>query len=63
MITISMVMHFLGGLGLFLYGVSTTSDGLQRLAANRLKNILASLTKKSWVATLFGIVMTVALLV
>ncbi|KUO62022.1 MAG: phosphate transporter [Gracilibacter sp. BRH_c7a] len=61
MITISMVMHFLGGLGLFLYGVSTTSDGLQRLAANRLKNILASLTKKSWVATLFGIVMTVAL--
>lgn len=56
-----MVMHFLGGLGLFLYGVSTTSDGLQRLAANKLKNILASLTKKSWSATLFGIVMTVAL--
>lgn len=61
MITISMVMHFLGGLGLFLFGVSTTSDGLQRLAANKLKNILASLTKKSWSATLFGIVMTVAL--
>ncbi len=61
MITISMAMHFLGGLGLFLYGVSTTSDGLQRLAANKLKTILASLTKKSWSATLFGMVMTVAL--
>lgn len=61
MVTISMVMHFLGGLGLFLYGVSTTSDGLQMLAANKLKNILASLTKKSWSATLFGMVMTVAL--
>lgn len=61
MITISMVMQFLGGLGLFLFGVSTTSDGLQRLAANRLKSILASLTKRSWIATLFGVVMTVAL--
>lgn len=56
-----MVMHFLGGLGLFLYGVNTTSAGLQKIAANKLKSILESLTKKTWAATLFGIVMTVAL--
>ena len=61
MISLTMVMQFLGGLGLFLYGISTTSDGLQRLAANKLKSILASLTKRTWSATLFGMVMTVAL--
>lgn len=61
MISFSMVMHFLGGLGLFLYGVNTTSVGLQKIAANKLKSILASLTKRTWAATLFGIVMTVAL--
>lgn len=61
MITVSMVLHFLGGLGLFLYGVNTTSNGLQKIAANRLKNILGSITKRTWTATLFGIVMTVAL--
>jgi len=61
MINLSMVMHFLGGLGLFLYGVHTTSGGLQKIAANKLKGILESLTKKTWTATLFGIGMTVAL--
>lgn len=61
MISFSMVMQFLGGLGLFLYGVNTTSNGLQKIAANKLKSILASLTKKTWTATLFGIVMTIAL--
>ncbi|NLP43515.1 MAG: Na/Pi cotransporter family protein [Peptococcaceae bacterium] len=61
MVTISMVTQFLGGLGLFLYGVHTTSNGLQKIAANKLKSILESLTKKTWTATLFGIVMTVAL--
>ena len=53
-------MTFLGGLGLFLYGVYTTSSGLQKFAASRLKTILQSLTKKTLIAVLFGIVMTVA---
>ncbi|NLL53293.1 MAG: Na/Pi cotransporter family protein [Peptococcaceae bacterium] len=61
MISFSMVMQFLGGLGLFLYGVNTTAQGLQKLAANRLKAILESLTRRTWAATLFGMVMTVAL--
>jgi len=61
MISFSMVMQFLGGLGLFLYGVNVTSEGLQKIAANKLKKILASLTKKTWAATLFGMAMTVAL--
>lgn len=51
---------FLGGLGLFMYGVQTTSDALQKFAANRLKQILQSLTKKTFMAVLLGMVMTVA---
>lgn len=43
-----------------MYGVQTTSAGLQRFAANRLKEILQFLTRKSYFAVLFGIVMTVA---
>jgi phosphate:Na+ symporter len=51
---------FLGGLGLFLYGVQTTSDALQKFAANRLKKLLYSLTKKRVYAVFSGIILTVA---
>ncbi|ADY57479.1 Na+/Picotransporter [Syntrophobotulus glycolicus DSM 8271] len=61
MITVTMVMQFLGGMGLFLYGVNATSEGLQKIAANRLKKILESLTKKTLTAAFFGMVMTIAL--
>ncbi|MGI5901862.1 MAG: Na/Pi cotransporter family protein [Desulfitobacteriia bacterium] len=60
MITFSMVTHFLGGLGLFLYGINMASEGLQKIAANRIKDILQTLTRKTWMATLMGVVMTVA---
>ncbi len=43
-----------------MYGVHTTSAGLQKFAANRLKELLHSLTKKRLVAVIVGIVMTVA---
>lgn len=52
---------FLGGLGLFMYGVRMTSDGLQKFAASKLKGILQSLTKRPVWGVLFGIVATVAL--
>jgi len=56
-----MVAQFLGGLGLFFYAVNILSDSLQKLASNKIRNILESLTKTTWLATLFGIVMTLAL--
>ncbi|MDA8442968.1 MAG: Na/Pi symporter, partial [Peptococcaceae bacterium] len=43
-----------------MYGVSTTSEGLQKFAASRLRQILHSLTKRSLLALIFGMVMTVA---
>ena len=58
--TLGAVLMFLGGLGLFMYGVETTSDGLQKFAAHRLKRILNSVTKRTLLAVLFGTVMTVA---
>ncbi|KGK85105.1 sodium:phosphate symporter [Desulfosporosinus sp. HMP52] len=54
------ILVFLGGLGLFMYGVQTASDALQKFAAHRLKQILQSLTKKPFMAVLLGMVMTVA---
>lgn len=54
------ILIFLGGLGLFMYGVHTTSNGLQKFAANRLKQILNSLTEKTLLAVLLGMIMTVA---
>lgn len=54
------VLVFLGGLGLFLYGVRTTSDGLQKFAASRLKEIFQSLSGRAYLSLLLGIVVTVA---
>ncbi|MDP4159489.1 MAG: Na/Pi cotransporter family protein [Bacillota bacterium] len=54
------VVTFLGGLGLFMYGVQTTSEELQKFAAHRLKEILHSITQRKFLAILLGMVMTVA---
>ena len=43
-----------------MFGVETTSTGLQKFAANRLRQILHSLTKRTFLAIFFGIIMTVA---
>ena len=42
--------HFflLGGLGLFLYGMSLMSDGLNLIAGSQLKKILQRLTRNKW---------------
>jgi phosphate:Na+ symporter len=54
-------MSLIGGLGLFLYGMQITSDGLQRAADARLKSILEVLTNNKIVAVLLGTVITVLL--
>lgn len=54
------ILMFLGGLGLFMYGVQTTSEALQKFAANQLKQILHTLTKRDVYAVLSGVMMTVA---
>jgi len=49
-----MIFLTIGGLGFFLYGMGLMSDGLKKVAGQKLKNILESMTKRALVAFLVG---------
>ncbi len=53
-----MVFAFLGGLGLFLYGMRVMSEGLQKIAGNRLQQVLEKLTTNRIAAFLVGTTVT-----
>ena len=55
------VIGLLGGLALFLYGMELTSDGLQRAAAEKMKDIIQKLTTNPLMGVVVGIVVTVLL--
>ena len=57
----SLIFGLLGGLGLFLYGMKTLSDGLQKIAGDRLRRILGALTENRVIGMVIG--MTVAALI
>lgn len=42
---IEMLFRFVGGLGMFLYGMNVMADGLQKSAGNRMKHLLEFLTR------------------
>lgn len=48
----------LGGLGLFLYGMENMSKGMQKMAGERLKKILAMLTTNRFMAIGMGVFVT-----
>lgn len=52
------VISLIGGLGLFLYGMSLMGDGLQKSAGSRLKRIIELLTRNVVVGVLVGAVVT-----
>ena len=51
---IEMLFRFVGGLGMFLYGMNVMADGLQKSAGNRMKNLLESLTRNRLAGILVG---------
>ena len=53
-----LIMNLLGGLALFLYGMSKMSDGMKKAAGNRMRNILATLTKNRVIALIVGAFVT-----
>lgn len=56
-----MLLHLLsliGSLALFLYGMKTMSEGLEKFAGDRLRSILAAMTKNRFMGVLTGIVVT-----
>ena len=52
------VFSLLGGLGMFLYGISMMGNGLKSTAGNRLKNLLEKITSNRLVAVLVGMLVT-----
>ena len=53
------ILELLAGLGLFLYGMETMSDGLERVAGKQLKSLLGAVTKNRVTQVLLGFIITV----
>lgn len=51
-------MMLIGSLGLFLYGMKIMSEGLQKAAGNKLRTILATMTKNRFTGVLTGLFIT-----
>ncbi|WP_173916130.1 Na/Pi cotransporter family protein [Halobacillus sp. Marseille-Q1614] len=54
-----MLFQFLGGLGIFLFGLKFLADGLQRTAGDRLREILDKFTSNPFMGVIAGTVVTV----
>ncbi|MCL2354440.1 MAG: Na/Pi symporter [Oscillospiraceae bacterium] len=52
------LVFFIGGIGLFLYGMKIMSDGLQLSTGSRLKRILKVLTTNKFSGFLVGFIVT-----
>lgn len=52
------LLSLLGSLGLFLFGMKTMSEGLEKFAGDRLRSILAAMTKNRFMGVLTGIIVT-----
>ncbi len=56
--TIISIFALLGSLGLFLYGMKIMSEGLEKFAGERLRSILAWMTKNRFMGVLTGVLVT-----
>lgn len=54
MTDVEMLFKFIGGLGMFLYGMNVMADGLQKSAGNKMKKLLGILTANRLLAVLVG---------
>mgnify|MGYP006286824417 CR=1 FL=1 len=54
----SIIFGLMGGLGIFLYGMHIMSDSLQRVAGDRMKSIMAFLTKNRFMGVGVGALVT-----
>ena len=52
------IFSLVGSLALFLFGMKTMSEGLEKFAGNRLRSILAAMTKNRAMGVLTGILIT-----
>ena len=59
--TFQMIVTLLGGLAVFIYGMNLMSDGLQKAAGDKMRNILGMLTKNPVMGVLAGALVTAVL--
>ena len=59
--TVKILFGLIGGLALFLYGMNSMSDALQKTAGERMKKILSFLTKNPIMGALAGALVTAVL--
>ncbi len=55
----SLLFTFLGGLGIFLFGIKFMGDGLQKIAGDGLRNLLDKFTSNPFLGVLTGMVVTI----
>ncbi len=55
---LGLLFKFIGGLGLFLYGMHIMADGLQKTAGGKMKKLLGFLTNNRLMAVLVGALIT-----
>lgn len=53
------IFRFVGGLGIFLFGIKSMSDGLQKTAGNKMRNLLETYTSNPILGVLVGIFVTI----
>lgn len=53
-----LVIEVIGGLALFIFGISRLSNSLQKVTSNKLKTVVNTLTKRSWSTVLVGLFTT-----
>ncbi len=58
---IAIIMPLLGGLGLFLYGMTVMSEGLEKSAGNKLEKIIEKLSGNIFKGVLMGTLVTVVI--
>lgn len=54
----SMLFQFIGGLGMFLYGMQMMASGLQKTAGDKMKHLLGVLTNNRFMGILVGALIT-----
>ncbi len=58
-VILTCVLELLAGLGLFLYGMNTMSEGLEKVAGKQLKSLLGAVTKNRATQVVLGFIITV----
>ena len=52
-------LTLIGAVGMFLYGMKVMSEGLQKIAGDRMRNILSAMTRNRFAGVITGFIITV----